>query len=127
MKETIIRCPSDLVPMLKIYSTKKIEYFGIVCLDSGKRILSKKILAMGGESSAQISIKTLFWEACKKNASAIIVFHNHPSGDPHPSEIDKDTTTAIKEAGEILGITLLDHVIIGRYDYFSFLEHDFFK
>lgn len=124
MKETIINCPSDLVPMLKSYSTKKIEYFGIVCLDSGKRILSKKILAMGGESSAQISIKTLFWEACKKNASAIIVFHNHPSGNPQPSEIDMNTTAEIKKAGKILDINLLDHVIIGRYNYFSLLEHD---
>ena len=66
----------------------------------------------------------IFWLACQKSASAIVLFHNHPSGNPDPSGYDINLTDDIVKGGELLGIQILDHIIISRCGYYSFLEHD---
>ncbi len=118
--------PTDCISLLLPYAKKKQEHFGIIFLDSGKNVISKKVLFIGTCNKAFISIREIFWEACKKNAVAIIAFHNHPSGDTAPSLEDVESTKAIKKAGELMGIQLLDHIIVSKYSYYSFCEHNFF-
>lgn len=128
MCDVILSSPDESAVLLKSYSKKRIEHFGIVCLDSERRVIGKKVLFIGDEKKARISVKNIFWEACKKKAVAIIVFHNHSSGNVQPSEPDIETTSIIGKACEIMGIQLLDHVIVGkRGNYFSFLEHGLLK
>ena len=117
-----IRNPSDTIPLLKGIASKKQEHFGIVMLDCGYNVIAKKDLFIGGASRSLVDTKVVFWELCKKNASAFIVYHNHPSGNENPSDESIKTTDSLKKAGEILGIQLLDHVIVTKYCYKSFLE-----
>lgn len=128
MREIILSNPDETSVLLKSYSKKRAEHFGLICLDSERRVVGKKVLFIGDEKKAQISVRNIFWEACKKKAVAIIVFHNHPSGNVQPSEPDIETTSVIEKACEIMGIQLLDHVIVGtRGNYFSFFEHGLLK
>ena len=119
-----IHNPRDSVALLKSISKKRQEHFGIICLDGGMNVISKKVLFIGGESKALIDEKIIFWEACTKKATAIILFHNHPSGTDEPSFFDIDTTKKIEKACEVLGLHCLDHIIITKHSYFSFLEHN---
>ena len=116
--------PYDVVPLISKYSKKRQEHFGLICLDSECKVISNKVMFVGSEHKSLVDGKMLFWEACTKKASAIIVYHNHPSQCTSPSDLDINLTKKIDEASNILGIQLLDHLIIGKYDYFSFLEHD---
>ena len=122
--QIVVTSPVDCVSILRSYSKKRTEHFVVISLDSGRNVIAKKCIAIGGDSRVVISAKTIFWEACSKKASAIIIAHNHPGGNVQPSADDVKTTEMVMQASELLGITLLDHIIIGRYSYFSFLEHD---
>ena len=78
----------------------------------------------GAGNMAVIHPSEIFAEAIKEHASAIVVSHNHPSGNPTPSSADIKTTHDLVQASQLLGIALLDHIILGKNCYFSFLEHD---
>ena len=78
MNERVVS-PSDVIPLIVNLAKKRHEHFGIICLDSGKNVLTKKILFIGDEFHALINKRMIFWEACSKKASAIVLFHNHPS------------------------------------------------
>lgn len=119
-----INQPRDCISLLTSLSNKRQEHFGIICLDSGRNVVGKKVLFIGADTNCLINRKIVFWEACKKCAAAIILFHNHPGGTPNPSTEDLETTIQIQKACEIMGMQLLDHVIISRHSFFSFLEHD---
>ena len=77
---------------------------------------------MGSLNASIVHPREVFKNAVKKSANSIIAMHNHPSGDPAPSKEDIDITKRISKAGELLGITLLDHIIIGDHQYISFKE-----
>lgn len=124
VKDVLINSPRDAVPLLNGYSCKKQEYFGIICLNGGRKTISRDLLFIGGASHCDIDEKVLFWKVARRQPSGVILFHNHPSGNPSPSDDDVCTTKQIFKALELLGIQLLDHVIITRYEYFSFLEHN---
>ena len=78
-----------------------------------------EIAAVGGISSCNVDIRSLFKHALLNNAEFVICIHNHPSGDPEPSEADVETTVRLMEAGAILGIPVLDHIVIGDGNYVS--------
>ena len=78
-----------------------------------------EIAAVGGISSCNVDIRSLFKHALLNNAEFVICVHNHPSGDPEPSEADVETTVRLMEAGAILGIPVLDHIVIGDGNYVS--------
>ena len=118
-----IECSTDIIPYIEHYGFKTNEHFLVISLSGAHEIVSKKVVAVGNANSAIISPREIFFEAAKMHASAIIVAHNHPSGICAPSELDIETTHHICAAGEILGILVLDHVILGRGKYYSFLEH----
>lgn len=97
-----------------------IEQFKVMLLNKANRILGICTLSTGGVSSTIIDIKLLFAAALKANASSIIIAHNHPSGELTPSNSDRKVTEKVYEAGKLLEIPLLDHLIITKEGYYSF-------
>ncbi len=98
------------------------EELRVLILDTRNHVLEIKSVVRGSLNSAQIRIGELFREAIRLNAAAIIVVHNHPSGDPTPSADDVALTRAIIQAGQLLDIQVLDHIIVGRNRFASLKE-----
>lgn len=97
----------------------------MVSLDAKCQILHESLLSSGSINMSLISPREVFLEALKNDAVNIILLHNHPSGDPKPSNCDLEITKCIWEMGEKLGIMLLDHIIIGDNSYVSFKEYGY--
>ncbi|NLY36392.1 MAG: DNA repair protein RadC [Tissierellia bacterium] len=102
------------------------EVFICLHLDSKNNILSEDVVSIGTLNRSLVHPREVFKKAVKNGAASVLVVHNHPSGDPKPSEEDKQVTKRLKEVGELLGIPLLDHVIIAREERFSFREAGIF-
>jgi DNA repair protein RadC len=97
------------------------EVFGMLAVDNKNRVTGGHILFMGELSQCNVSPKEIIKHALANNARSIILFHNHPAGDPYPSYSDRTVTKKIVAAAAVLDITVLDHVIIGD-SYYSFAE-----
>ena len=102
---------------------KKQEYFYCVYLDNSKNIISDKLLFIGTINYSLVHPREIFKEAYLLGASSIICVHNHPGGNPFPSKQDLEITNTLIEAGKLLGIKVLDHIIICKEKYYSFLEN----
>lgn len=98
------------------------EQFLVLLLDGRNRITRKVAVSEGSLNQSIVHPREVFVPAVRESAAAVIFVHNHPSGDPAPSREDRELTRRLKEAGELLGIRVLDHVIIGDGSYFSFTE-----
>ena len=107
-----------------ILGDKKQEYFYAVYLDTKGNYLGKKCLFIGTINKSMVHPREIFKEAYLLSANGIICVHNHPSGDATPSKEDIFMTRQIKEIGIIHGINLIDHIIIGNGNYYSFYEDD---
>ena len=107
---------ADLVAKVFMESLRyeKREHFFALLLNSKGKIISKEEISIGELSSTVVHPREVFSPAIKKSAAAVIFVHNHPSGDPTPSREDVDTTKRLMEGGEILGIRVLDHIVIGN-------------
>ena len=105
---------------------EKREIFMAIYLNAKLQIESKSIISIGGISSAPVHPREVFGPAVRKGAAAVVVAHNHPSGDPSPSPEDIDITEKLIRASEVLGIRLLDHIIIGNGCYISLKDAGFF-
>ena len=101
----------------------------ILCmmLDGKNHLLGEYILSKGTANAALITPREIFMEALRRHALNIILVHNHPSGDPMPSSCDEEVTERVYRAGELLGVHLLDHIIIGDYTYIYFREQGFLR
>lgn len=101
----------------------------MVCmmLDSKNHLLGEQILSRGTVNATLITPREVFVEALRYHAVCLILIHNHPSGDPTPSKCDMEVTERMRRAGELLGIRVLDHLIIGDQKYFSFREQGFME
>jgi len=99
-----------------------VEQFGIVLLDTRHRVLRSAVLAVGTLNSSVVEPRDVFREAAIGGAAAIVVFHNHPSGDPVPSPEDMELTRRLAAAGALMGIDVVDHVVLGDMRYWSFKE-----
>ena len=99
------------------------EEFRILLLDTKHRVLSVHTVGIGSLNVTIVHPREVYKAAVLANAAAIIAVHNHPSGDPTPSPEDYALTERLKEAGEILGIRLLDHVVIGHNRFYSLVDH----
>jgi DNA repair protein RadC len=118
-----IRNPGDAAAyLLPLFGSRPTEQFGIVLLDSKHRVARTAILASGTLNSSIVEPREVFREATLGSAAAIIVFHNHPSGDPTPSHEDVELTRRLAAAGELMGIDVVDHVVLGDSRYCSFKE-----
>lgn len=115
--------PKDVIPFLMHYSDRKQELFFSILLNGANEIIRIRPVTMGLLNRTLIHPREVFAEAVELRAGAILVAHNHPSGNLIPSEEDKQVTASLKEAGELLGIRLLDHLIFCGSDHFSFLEN----
>lgn len=110
----------------KFFQEKK-EYFYILLLDIKNRLIKECKITEGILTASIVHPREVFNPAIKESAASIILIHNHPSEDPKPSSEDIEITNQIKEAGNILGIRVLDHIIIGGKSYFSFAESNWCK
>jgi DNA repair protein RadC len=110
--------------MAELSNLKK-EYFIGIFLDSRKKIIKKETIFIGSLDSSIIHPREIFKIALAESAAAVILIHNHPSGDPIPSQEDIEITKQIIKAGEIIGIQVLDHIIIGDRKYISLKEKEY--
>ncbi len=101
---------------------KKKEYFKILLLDTKNRVISKEEISVGSLSASIVHPREIFNLPIRKSAASIILFHNHPSGDPSPSQEDLAVTGRLSDAGNLIGINVRDHIIIGDGRFFSFRE-----
>jgi DNA repair protein RadC len=113
----------DVYTLMKpILADKSYEEFWIVYLNNANKVLAKQLSSRGGITATIVDVRLLFKRALELSAVGIIVCHNHPSGNIHPSASDRKLTEKIKQAGKSLDIQLLDHLIIGEKSYFSFAD-----
>ena len=118
-----ITSPGDGFQYLKKLRYYPTEIFVVVLMNSKNRIIKTEQIAEGSLTSAVVHPREVFAPAVVAHAACILVAHNHPSGDPYPSAEDRSLTHALEEAGSVLGIPLLDHLVIGDGRYYSFKEH----
>ena len=115
--------PEDIYNLLKARLAHALnEHFICITLDSKNMILSKSIIAKGSVDRCVVHPREIFYEAVKSLAVAVIIVHNHPTGETTPSEDDIKLTGRLCSAGKLIGIPVLDHVIIGRDSFGSFKE-----
>ena len=118
----VIDSPELAVEQLGYIRDKKQEYCVCLTLDGANRLIENRIITIGTLTNSLIHPREIFADAITDRAASIIIAHNHPSGDPSPSDADIAVTTRIKEAGELLGIDLLDHLIVSKDEFASILE-----
>lgn len=119
-----IKSPEDVTNAVKDMAMEEMrnfdrEHFRVIYLDRKGGLLSMEDVSVGGLHSSIVHPREVFKTAIKKSAASIILVHNHPSGDPAPSSEDIEVTRRLIEAGKIMGIEILDHVIIGENTYCS--------
>jgi len=123
LKETVkITNAKDILPLVADITDKKQEYFMCISLNGANEVIEKRIVTIGLVNSSQIHPREVFADVIADRAAAVIFAHNHPSGDPKPSEVDARTHKQLTEAGKILGLRILDHIIVTKKGYFSFQE-----
>jgi len=108
--------------LLPQYGAANVEQFGIVLLDTRHRVIRIRLVSIGGLDATVVQPRDVFREAAAVGASAVVLFHNHPSGDPSPSSDDFALTQRMVDAGDIMGIDVLDHLILSEQRYYSMVE-----
>ena len=118
-----VRKPADAAQFLMArYGGHRVERMGVMLLDLKRRVIRTTILSVGLLDNSLAHPREIFREAVVGSAASVVVFHNHPSGDPTPSVNDRQITRRLMDAGEVMGIQLMDHIILGEGGYFSFRE-----
>lgn len=115
--------PTDLLRCLKRYQNLDQEHFLVVTLSGSHCVIGVNLISIGILNRTLIHPREVFRVAIKDNSASVILVHNHPSGNVDPSAEDKAVTERLVEAGELLGMKVLDHMIIGKGKYYSFVEH----
>jgi DNA repair protein RadC len=118
----LVQTTKDIVAQISFLREYKKENFVVLYLNSRNELLNKEIVSVGTLNASLVHPREVFEPATRIFAAQIILAHNHPSGDSGPSEDDLDLTKRMVEAGKILGIEVIDHVIISENNYFSFKE-----
>lgn len=127
-EETVVRGPADVVGYLgPELADLAQEQLRTVLLDTKNRVLGTCLVYHGGLNSIVVRLADCFREAVRRNAAAILLVHNHPSHDPEPSPEDVRVTREAAQVGELLGIDLLDHVIVGGRSFVSLRERGFYR
>ncbi len=116
LEEAVVRpeIARDVIEKVFNLSSCPVEKFGIITLNTKNRIAGLHIIAVGGLNQAVIEAREVFQQALLNNAASIILFHGHPSGDPQPSKDDIRFTKKLEDAGQIIGVRVLDYIIIGE-------------
>lgn len=118
-----VRCGGDVARLVR-EATRGYgrESFWSLTLDVRHRVVAQRLVSLGGLGNAPVHPREVFAPAIKDRAAALVVAHNHPSGDPSPSGDDRLVTERLRQVGELVGIELLDHVVVGHERYFSFAD-----
>lgn len=118
-----IKSAVDVLPLLSHYADRKQEHFFCISLNGAHEVIATRVVSVGLVNCTQVHPREVFADPLSDRATAVIVAHNHPSGELKPSEADLSVTRRLKAAAGILGIELLDHVIFTAKGYFSFKEN----
>lgn len=118
----VLRTSADAAQLVMDMGTLPQEHIRVILLDTANRVIAIPTLYIGTVNTAILRVAELYREAIARNAPAVIVAHNHPSGDPTPSPEDVQLTRKLVQAGELLDIVLLDHIIIGGQEWRSLKE-----
>ena len=123
LERTLFRSPQDVAAyLLPRYGAGAVEQFGVLMLDTKHRALRATVLSIGTIDGSLVHPREVFRAAAVGGAAALVLFHNHPSGDPTPSMDDVALTERMIQAGTLMGIEVLDHVVLADVKYFSFKE-----
>jgi len=117
-----ISSPLEVLPLIQHFGDRKQEHFLAISLNGANEVLNVRVVTIGLVNQSQVHPREVFAEALMDRASAIIIAHNHPSGNLTPSKEDIEVTRRIKDAGKILGLKLLDHIIFSTKGSYSFKE-----
>ncbi|MBN1664818.1 MAG: DNA repair protein RadC [Deltaproteobacteria bacterium] len=117
-----ISFPPDVLPLIRHMADRKQEHFLCVSLNGANEVIATRTVSVGLVNKTQVHPREVFADPITDRASAVIVAHNHPTGNLTPSKDDVEITKELKRAGETLGIKLLDHIIFSHKGYYSFLE-----
>lgn len=116
--------PGEAAELVKpLFDMADREMMVVMSLSTKLEPLTLEIAAVGGLNTCSIDVRDIFKHALLNNAAYVICFHNHPSGDPEPSRADKLITRKIEDGGQLLGIPLIDHIIVGETGFYSFHEN----
>jgi len=118
-----LRTMQDILTRLADIRSKQQEYFLCISLDGGQRLIAQRTVTIGTLDTVLAHPREVFADAIVDRAACVLVTHNHPSGDPSPSQKDTALTQQLAAAGQLLGIPLRDHVIVTRTDHYSFRQH----
>lgn len=118
-----ITTPADILPLIRHFADRKQEHFVSITVNGANEVLNVRVVSIGLIDRSLVHPREVFADVMQDRASGIIVAHNHPEGNLQPSQTDAQVTRQIKQAGDALGIPLLDHIIFNRNGYYSFLEH----
>jgi len=123
----VVKTPEDVVSLIRSrLKGKKKEYFLAILLDTRSQLIKIAEISVGSLDSSIVHPREVFKEAISASAASVIFAHNHPSGDPEASEDDINLTKRLAKTGEIVGIDVLDHIIIGDKEYLSLKREELF-
>jgi len=122
-QSVLLLSPQDVWDQLKDIRDNKKEHFVIFFLDARNQEIKREIISVGSLNANLVHPREVFEPAVRHLAAHIIIAHNHPAGDPSPSQEDSDITKQLVDAGKLLGIDVKDHVIVSKTNHFSFKEH----
>jgi DNA repair protein RadC len=120
----MVRSANDVLPLVSSIRTSKKEHFIAVFLNSRKQVIHQETISIGSLDGSLVHPREVFQPAIQCSAAAVIFAHNHPSGDVSPSREDILVTQRLCQAGKLLGIEVLDHIIISKDDFISLKEED---
>jgi len=127
VKEPVVKTPEDVINLLGgRLKDKKKEHFLVILLDTRGRHIKTSEVSVGSLDSSIVHPREVFKEAVSASAASVIFVHNHPSGEPEPSEDDISLTRRLVKAGEIMGVEVLDHVITGKNNFKSLKREGLF-
>ena len=126
-KKPVVKTPEEVVSLVQgRLKDKKKEHFQALLLDTRSQLIKISEISVGSLDASIVHPREVFKEALSASAASVIFVHNHPSGDPKPSEDDIKLTERLAQAGEIMGIDVLDHIIIGNKKYLSLKREGLF-
>ena len=117
-----ITTPSDVLPLIRHFADRRQEHFLSITINGANEVLNVRVVSIGLVDRSPVHPREVFADALADRASGIVVAHNHPAGNLEPSQADIDITLQLRQAGEIMRIELLDHIVFNRNAYYSFLE-----
>jgi len=123
LKESVrITCAKDVLPLVADIAGRQQEYFVCISLNGANEVIEKRVVTIGLLDKSPVHPREVFADVIADRAASVIFAHNHPSGDLQPSEADLNVHGQLTEAGKILGLRVLDHIVVTRKGYYSFQE-----